>query len=893
MTTPPTQGYQRPFISRKSIRPLRDAMLAGLVVFGCFAGSALWIYFQARSNEIAHHREVIEVAAWRAARSVDPSLLDAGDLQPPDTTESEETLARLRAIEEKESPIARVTLLRPSGNEHLVLYDSDLAKKSPGREGLVDPDLAEKLAVEESLIAAEVLSKATGRTITRRDGTVKSYAPIMSNPGVVVGVATAESAPHTLAAGLSSIGWAAISALVVGGLLAAAACLGVFSSRLKSQRAVEQLARAERADHLIVETMGQIFYEHDPASDNIVWRGDVERLIGVPASSLPAGLDWQERIHPSDREAFREAREKSVAGGNHFSVEYRLRREDGHFIWLLDRGGYLPGDEDTHASVIGVILDITASREAEERLRDVVDAAGEYIWEVNEEGRYIYISDRVMEVLGRTPEEMLGREPFDFVPAEDLPAVREASEIVVEKREAFRDFEHRITCADGRVIWLSVNGVPSFNADGVWSGYRGAGLDITSRKEAQQALIREKEAANAAVRTKSQFLAMMSHEIRTPLNSVLGFADLLSGTTLDREQKEQVDLIRRSGDALLVLLNDILDFSRIESAGLALDVSDVDVKSCLKEVMDLYRPSANGRNLALSLRIEDGVPALVRTDKARLRQILLNLVGNAVKFTDSGSVSVHVRMNPRLADGRVSIGIEIADTGIGIPSEKTALLFQPFSQVDSSATRRFGGTGLGLAICRRLAELLGSEVCLLRSGPEGSVFQLNLNAVESSEAATAENPALAGKVSFDIRQSSGARRVLVVEDNRVNRLLVRKMLASFHVTSDEAENGRECVHMHGLSPYDVILMDVQMPFLDGVEATRLIRQSEQLKPESARATIIALTADAMIGDRERCLEAGMDDYLSKPIRTQALALILEKYGLLTREEPAGSEAKNL
>jgi len=856
-------------------------LLSALVVFGCFAGSASWIYYQARNNEIAHHREIIEAAAWRAADSVESGVLLAEE-SLADSPQKKAMLARLHAIEEKESPIARVTLLRPEGNEHLILYDTGKAKKSPS--GLFNPAEAEKLVLDEVFLATKVLQTSRVQTVTRPDGTVKSYAPIIADPDTVVGVATAESSPHTLAAGLSTIAWAAGSAITVGAILATATCLGVYSSRLKSRKAYERLARAERADRLIVETMGQIFYEHEPASDVVRWRGDIERIVGVSASSLPHGLDWQERIHPADRQAFRNARERAVEGENHFNVEYRVRREDGHYIWLLDRGGYLPGEEETSPCVIGVILDVTASREAEQRLRDVVDAAGEYIWEVDASGSYTYISDRVREVLGRTPEEMLGQEPFDFVPAEDLLEVREASGLLVEKRAAFRDFEHRIVRADGRIIWLSVNGVPSFNADGIWSGYRGAGLDITLRKEAQQALIQEKEAANTAVRTKSQFLAMMSHEIRTPLNSVLGFADLLAATPLEREQKDHVELIRRSGDALLALLNDILDFSRIESAGLTLNISDVNLRSCLQEVMDLYRPSATARNLVLTLEIAPDVPVAVRTDKARLRQILLNLVGNAVKFTDSGSVKVNARRGPNQPENLTSVDIEVCDTGIGIPTEKVGLLFNPFSQVDSSATRRFGGTGLGLAICRRLAELLDSEVGLRESGPEGSVFYLALKA----EPVETGNPTEPARVSspdpLPAGSATNSRRVLVVEDNRVNRLLIRKMLVSFHVQSEEAENGRECVHMHKLNPYDVIFMDLQMPYLDGIEATRLIRKNEELKPDGPRVTIIALTADAMTGDRERCLEAGMDDYLSKPIRTEALAAMLERHHLPGRRE---------
>jgi len=883
-TVPPEQ--RAAIVLRKTISPLRDAALVSLIIFGCFAGSALVIYFQARKNELAHHRELIESAATRAAASLDPGLLLFDDERPPTAQESASAMARLRAIEAKESPIGRVTLLRPIGEGHVVLFDTAAPLNSPENALAADAALAPRLPAGESVLAGQVIQTATSRTLFQSDGTVKVYAPIVNEFGKAIGMATAESEPHSLADGLRAIGLAAISAIIVGAVLAGAAALAVYSSKLKSRRAAELLVRTERTNGLIVEAMGQVFYEYDAATDLISWRGNLDRLVGIPASRLPTGLDWQERIHPADREAFRAARMAMSDHEEHFSVEYRVRGGDGHFICLLDRGGRLFSGKN---SAVGVILDVTASREAEQRLRDVVDAAGEYIWEVDAAGRYTYISGRVREVLGRTPEEMLGHEPFEFVPAEEVESVRETSSSLIKQSASFRDFEHRISRADGKIIWLSVNGVPSFNADGEWSGYRGAGLDITARKEVEQALIREKEAAQAAVRTKSQFLAMMSHEIRTPLNSVLGFADLLSASALDLEQREHVELIRRSGDALLILLNDILDFSRIESAALAIDIGDVDVRACLQEVMDLYRPAAAARNIALSLEVEPDVPVAIRTDKARLRQILLNLIGNAVKFTESGSVEVRTGKQADCPKGDISLRVEVRDTGIGIPSEKVGLLFNPFSQVDSSATRRFGGTGLGLAICRRLADLLGSEVGLQESTSGGSTFYLILNGgvVENFEPVAGEAEP---RRVLPVRNISKPMRVLVAEDNRVNRLLVRKMLSAFGVPSEEAENGRECVAMHAARPYDVILMDVQMPVLDGFEATRLIREDEEGQPDASRVKIIALTANAMTGDRERCLNAGMDDYLSKPIRTEALASLLERCHLLVRDS---GDPKNL
>lgn len=873
-------------VGKRKIHPLRDGIFAALGVLICFTISAWWIHHQAWETEVGHNEETVMTTARRAAATVDPAVLIVEFPAPRPATPRQTLMDDLEAIDAECSPVARVTVLKSIKGVYRILYDT---KNPKHRNGWKDPQTAKILNPEETEIVDGVMRTGVERNVSQGNGVMKSYVPIGSKSGEVMGVATAESTAETLEVGFGAIIRAVWSAVLIGAAVALLVCAVVYSLRRKARQAMEQLAFSERADRLVLSAMGQIFYEWDPVTDEIRWRGDVEGLLGVAPESIASGTAWIERIHNADRDEFLGSRNLKGETESHFRKEYRVHCHDGKFIWVLDRGSCLPRDEDHPAFSIGVILNMTASREAEQRLRDVVDAAGEYIWEVDATGRYTYLSERVREVLGRTPEDMLGAEPLDYVLAEDLEDVRNASAVLVSKQRAFRDFEHRILRADGKAIWLCVNGVPSFDANGNWSGYRGAGLEVTARKEAEQALIQEKEAANAAVQAKSQFLAMMSHEIRTPLNSVLGFADLLSATLLDHNQREQVDLIRKSGDALLVLLNDILDFSRIESEGLALDVNDVDLRASLQDVIDLYRLVASQRGINLTLDVTPDVPKLLRTDQARLRQIFLNLVGNAVKFTEKGSVTVRATLQGRLPDGRAAILIEVVDTGIGIPKDKIPSLFHPFVQVDASATRRFGGTGLGLAICRRLAELLGGEVGLKESDESGSTFYLDLNAAISESEELAARPTAALREPSWRPNGQKECRILVVEDNRVNRLLVRKMLSAVGVTSEEAENGLECLEMQAAAPYDLILMDVQMPVLDGLEASRRIRRCEHSHPENPRTTIVALTAEAMIGDRERCLAAGMDDYLSKPIRMEAMVAILERYDVIACEGPVSED----
>ncbi|CAN5372032.1 hypothetical protein BH09VER1_BH09VER1_06000 [soil metagenome] len=861
----------------RGFRPFRDAAVATFVILFCLAGSELWVYDLARRQEMSHHQEAVASAARRVAEEFNRKLLAAGAGTP---AERAKALAKLRELESSEALVSRLAIIAPTDTGHLVLFDTSLSDQAQAAGG----SAIRRPVTEEDRASIDAIEKdPKDLAIVHPDGTVKVYVPIQER-GKVTGVVSAESAIHTLEAGLASIRFATTSSLTIGSALALLVGAWVYWSRRKSSLAALRLARAESADRLIVDALGEIFYEHNIPDDTITWRGATTRILGTaPGNLAPTGLDWQERIHPADRETYREARHRLVSG-QLFSVEYRVTRDDGRFIWLLDRGGMMPSSEDAPAIAIGVMLDVSESREAQQRLRDVVDAAGEYIWEVDELGRYTYVSDRARDVLGYSPEAMLGERPVEFVPLDQREYVLETSNALSEERCAFRDFEHQFVRSDGTVIWISVNGVPAFDANGNWCGYRGAGLDITARKESAQALIREKEAANAAVQAKSQFLAMMSHEIRTPLNSVLGFADLLAESSLLPTQREHVEIIRNSGDALLVLLNDILDFSRLESARLAIDIGSVNLRDCLQQVLDLYRPAVEQKKIALTLEIDSLVPKYLQTDRARLRQILLNLVGNAVKFTEEGSINVRVTVrSTQSPDSHGTIRIEVSDTGIGIPENKQGLLFQPFSQVDSSATRRFGGTGLGLAICKRLGELLGGVVGLKESGARGSCFYLNLPdlpAPDPVSSAAAEKPR---EPLFPVASGSfKAVRVLVVEDNRINRILAQKMLSSLGVESHSAENGQQCVDLHREVPFDIILMDVQMPLVDGLEATRLIRELDRHRP-GVKPVVVALTADAMIGDRERCLAAGMDDYLSKPIRLDALAALIERYGLYSRE----------
>jgi PAS domain S-box-containing protein len=611
------------------------------------------------------------------------------------------------------------------------------------------------------------------------------------------------------------------------------------------------------------------FIEQDARGHITRWSDESERLFGWTAAEA-IGRRSHTLIPERNRARHDRTIETFLA-----SPERRIQRME---VTALHRDGqefraqFHSAIEDREGAlfITTVVRAITPDARAEaafrqsERYRAILNQLEDGCSVVDLRGNFLFVNDAFCRIFGVTRERVLGQSFRDMQNPERHARTYEIFNAVYRTGEPMKSYEYKVTPSNLVVEQaISLERDPSGKAIGFLSIYR----DTTARKVAEEELARARDAAEAANRAKSEFLANMSHEIRTPMNGIIGMTALALDTDLTPHQTDCLETIRSQAESLLTIVNDILDFSKIESGRVELESVPFSLEETVNDVVKPLAVKAREKGIELASRIAADVPPRLVGDPGRVRQIVANLLANAIKFTERGSVTLDVTVDAR-QDDRATLHVAITDTGIGIPADKLATIFEPFRQVDGSTTRRFGGTGLGLTISSTLVELMGGRVWVDSEPGVGSTFHfvtpftVSDTAVKEPRCLTPASPA--SPASAPSRQA----RVLVAEDNIVNQRVAEGLLTRRGHLVTVVSNGHEALAALQHGAFDLVLMDVQMPDMDGFEATAAIRQSER---ESGRhIRIVAMTAHAMSGDRERCLAAGMDGYLSKPIDPRTL-----------------------
>ncbi|MZP30844.1 PAS domain S-box protein [Heliobacterium undosum] len=664
----------------------------------------------------------------------------------------------------------------------------------------------------------------------------------------------------------------------------------------EQKKAETALRDSERNLRSIITAMAEGMVVQNREGAIIKSNRRAEQILGLTSAQMQGRTSMDPRwgtIHEDGTPFYGEAHPAMVTlrtGLPCHNVIMGIHKPSGELTWIRINSEPLlhQGSDEPYAAVI-TFSDITEQRKVEEELRftqhqlkNIFDSLDLVFWSIDAISyKVLHISPACQKIYGYPPEAFMENPGlwFQCIHPDDIQNGVIANQDVLSGKQVYT--ENRIIRKDGEVRWISVHMIPLCNSMGKVIRLNGLIMDITDKKRTEEELQLAKERAEEANRAKSAFLAMMSHEIRTPMNGILGMNNLMLGTSLTREQSEYAESIKESAEVLLNVINDILDYSKVEAGNLELEAIDFDLNVTIQSVAKLFMNKAIEKSLSLSVSVSSQINRVLKGDPTRIRQILFNLVGNAMKFTESGQVSLSAAVKSK--DRHImKIYFEVTDTGIGIEKGLLRYLFSPFVQADTSTTRMFGGTGLGLAISKRLVELMGGEIGVTSEVGKGSTFWFSLPFL-ISDSLQAES---AGPMSRTVETSENkdlhwqrTRPILLVEDNKVNQKLALALLNKIGLSVDVANNGMEAIQAVTEKAYDLIFMDCQMPELDGFETTQIIREWEQTTKQ--HIPIIAMTAMAMQGDREKCLHAGMDDYISKPIMLEQLIALLERWLPLT------------
>ncbi len=668
----------------------------------------------------------------------------------------------------------------------------------------------------------------------------------------------------------------------------------------KLREAELRVADSERLFRTLAENAPVGIFEADAQGKPIYVNKRWCLLSGMSEEQLMKE-GWTASVAPEFIDQIYVEWEKALANNRELDIEVRWitpASVNGE-TWVNTRCIALRDDKNVVTGFLATAIDITALKLAQQKLaeseklyrllatnsKDLIT-----LYRADDNATRVFISPSVKDILGYAPEELIGRSPFDIILEEDAQGMRDVTHrVTMSGRPAA--VEYRIRKKDGTVIWMESNSHPFFDADGKMIGFQTSARDITQRKEFQRELILAKERAEEATKTKSQFLSMMSHEIRTPMNAIIGLSNLLLADNPRQDQVDSLELLKFSGHNLLAILNDILDFSKIEANKVTLEYVDFNLEESIANIVKMLEPKADEKGIKIAYSYDPRLPKEVKADPVRMSQVMTNLISNAVKFTEKGTVTVDVRHG---VPSQQLNGLEyfffdfrIKDSGIGIPEDKLQTIFESFSQAAGDTTRKFGGTGLGLTITRRLINLMGSEIHVSSKLGEGSDFHFTLK-LERGRIIKPE-PKNIDKTS-SILKDRGIE-VLLVEDNRVNQVVATNFFRRWGVKYDIANNGKEAVDMVTKKIYDMVFMDLQMPEMDGYQATHAIRQMKD--SYFKKLPIVALTASAMISMRDKVMASGMTDFMTKPFQPEDLQAIILKYTSPEKSEGIGSIANSL
>jgi PAS domain S-box-containing protein len=647
------------------------------------------------------------------------------------------------------------------------------------------------------------------------------------------------------------------------------------------KRTEDALQESEQRFRLIADSCPSMMWVTDAEGGTTFINRAHRDFCGATSEDVEGGK-WQILIHPDDAPKYIGAFRSAVQEHTLFRAEARVRRADGEWRWFGSTAAprLSPGGE--YLGHVGLSSDITERRQAEhalrgseEKFRQLAENIREVFWMMPPSAdEILYVGPAYEQVWGRTCDSLY-QNPMSWIDAihpDDLEQAHLffAKQIKGEPVES----EYRIRTPDGQEKWIRDRAFPVRDEAGQLIRVVGIAEEITERKRHEEELIQARQGADAANRAKSRFLANMSHEIRTPMNGVIGMVQLLLETDLTSEQRQYGEVAQSSGRTLLALIDDVLDLSKIEARKVTLENLSFNLPDTVEDVIQLLRLQAAAKGLDFAGRVSPATPSHLRGDSRRLRQVLTNLCSNAIKFTERGAVSVEAALQSQ-AGGTATVRFSVHDTGIGIRADQVGKLFAPFAQADTSTTRKYGGTGLGLAISRQLVEMMGGAIGVDSREGHGSTFWFTA-ILELAPPGQGQSAAEVAGRRLGTRRASTVpertARILIAEDNVTNRQVALAQLRKLGYKPSAVTNGAEAVEAVRDGNYDLVLMDCEMPVMDGFEATIRIRES--LLPG---IPIIALTADAMADDRDRCLRVGMNDYLAKPVELRLLEDVLAKW----------------